>query len=60
MNENTILDAIFEINDKFSLGWDTDSKLITLARFIAANANLAEFQSFLEQEAKDELEIAYP
>lgn len=56
MNENTILDAIFKINDEYNLGWDTDSKLITLARFIAANSNLAEFISFLEQEAKDELE----
>lgn len=59
MNEQTILDTINEIDDKHSIGWDTDSTLTILARFIAANCKLEDFKSFVEETAKDELQMIF-
>lgn len=59
MSEQTILDTINEIDDKHSIGWDTDSTLTILARFIAANCKLEDFEAFVEETAKSDLQMLH-
>lgn len=52
MNEDTIIDTMNRIDDEHSIGWDTDSNITILARFIAENCELEAFKKFCHETAE--------
>ena len=59
MNDQTILDKINEIDNKHSIGWDTDCTLTILARFIAEKCKLEDFEVFVEETAQYDLKMLH-